>query len=178
MEGWTEPARPFSEDEKAVLSRTSPSGSHTPTQALPTLQAENTTMSFPLGLTGSGVARSGRSASTLSFSESTQAIPPHMPQPRPRRISDLIREKLGTASTREAHRGIGASNGPQRTSQGPSLCLRQEEDGGVRLAGGRLSERLWDGDWRGRELGINPQEGVRSIERHSIMTLPPPYAER
>lgn len=100
-------------------------------------------------------------------------------QPRPRHINDVIREKLDRARTRAARstpKSTSASNAAAPTPRDRFPPYRQEEDGGVRLAGGNLGERGVDATHR-MPAGA-PQEDVWSIRRPSMATLPPPYEER
>lgn len=105
-------------------------------------------------------------------------------QDRPRHIEDLVREKLDRARDRATRpNAIPLAESESSRIHAPrggatmAQC-RQEEDGGVRLAGGGLGERAGCRDVSDGIPSRAVHEEAWSSQRHSIVTLPPPYEER
>ena len=129
---------------------------------------------------GLSIPLSARPASSGSLHHSEN-------EPRPRHINDVVREKLDkarnyaarsnaipSAELRSDSSKIDAPRGRTTVAQ-----CRQEEDGGVRLAGGALGELTRSGDASDRiPPMIVHEDDTWSIRRPSIVTLPPPYTER
>lgn len=110
------------------------------------------------------------------------SLPASEDQPRPRHIDDVVREKLNKVRARAARStptSTSASDPAQiGTPRGGVAQCRQEEDGGVCLAGGRLGERIRGEDASDGLRAESLQEDVWSARRNSFATLPPPYEER
>ena len=119
----------------------------------------------------------------LSQPASSGSLPASEDPPRPRHIDDVVREKLNRARVRAGRSNAvpsvdTTSQQIEATRGGATVTeCRQAEDGGIRLAGGRLGERIRGADASGGVAAVALQEDAWSTRRHSIQTLPPPYAE-